>query len=130
MLKAFDINYTNLQELISNWYLFMGLSEIGSYLLTFLSLIIALILIYIVVYIAVGYALRFLHKRLNKFSITKFDNLLIKNKVFKNIGRLIPLIVTINLLPVFFEHYDFANAFFNRIIDIVLVFIWVFLFRG
>lgn len=130
MLKAFDFNFTNLQELISNWYLSMGISKNGSYLLTFLSLIIVLILIYVAVHFVVAYALKFLHKRLNKFSITKFDNLLIKNKVFKNIGRLIPLIVTINLIPVFFEHYSFANAFFNRIIDIVLVFIWVFLFRG
>lgn len=130
MIQTFDFKFTNLQESISNWYVSMGISENGSYLLTFASLIVVLIAIYIAVHLVVVYALGFLHKRLNKFAITSFDNLLIKNKVFKNIGRLIPLIVTINLIPVFFEHYSFANAFFNRIVDIVLVFIWVFLFRG
>ncbi len=130
MLKFLDFKFTNIHDFISNWYLTLGVSENGTHLLTFISLIVILIAIYTLVHFVVTYILKILLNRLNKFSITKFDDLLVKNKVFINLGRLIPLIVTMNLIPLFFENYTIVNSFFNKIIDMFLVLVWVFLIRG
>lgn len=130
MLKFLDLNLNNLYNLLFDTFTKTGMDNNLVSLLTFVSLLIILFAIYNLIYFISLKTFNIIGSRLAKSTVTKFDDLLIKNKVFHYLARLIPLIFIMNLVPVFFSNYKITNSFLNKIIDIALVVVWVLLFRA
>ncbi|MFC3197378.1 mechanosensitive ion channel family protein [Parapedobacter deserti] len=63
-------------------------------------------------------------------STTKFDDYLVRNNVLVHFARLIPLIISINFVPVIFFGFPDWIGPVRKFIDILLVFGWTMLFRA
>ena len=97
----------NLQHLLYDYLYKIGLTETAAKYLNMLALLIALL---IVVFIVDFIIRKILVKTFNKFATTSkssFDDLLISNKVPRNIAHIIPLLLALKFIPTVF--YDFPN---------------------
>ncbi len=65
-----------------------------------------------------------------KRSSTKFDDYLVQNRALVYFARLIPLIISIQLIPVVFSGFPGWIGPLRKFIDILLVVGWVMLFRA
>lgn len=63
-------------------------------------------------------------------SATKFDDYLVRNKALVHFARLIPLIVSINFIPVVFSGFPTWIDPVRKFVDILLVIGWVMLLRA
>ncbi|MFA7447155.1 MAG: mechanosensitive ion channel domain-containing protein [Weeksellaceae bacterium] len=61
---------------------------------------------------------------------TNFDNLLVSYKAPKYVASLIPLFLTMKLLPIVFQDYPNLNAFILIVLKIFTIFILIWIFRS
>lgn len=87
-----------------------------------------------VVLSAVYYVLRkFLVNALAVFakrSTTKFDDHFVRNRAMAQLARLVPLLIAIQFIPVVFSAFPDWIVPVRKFFDIVLVMVWVMLFRA
>lgn len=67
---------------------------------------------------------------LAKRSKTKFDDHLVRNRAMAQLARLVPLLVSIQFIPVVFSAFPDWIVPVRKFFDIVLVIVWVLLFRA
>lgn len=93
-----------------------------------------LLALLVVILSVVYYALRrFLVNSLAllaKRSKTKFDDHLVRNRAMAQLARLVPLLVSIQFIPVVFSAFPDWIVPVRKFFDIVLVIVWVLLFRA
>lgn len=65
-----------------------------------------------------------------KRSKTQFDDHLVRNRALAQLARLIPLIIAIQFIPVVFSAFPDWIAPVRKFFDIVIVVVWVMLFRA
>ncbi len=65
-----------------------------------------------------------------KRSATKFDDHLVRNKAMAHLARLVPLIISIQFIPVIFSDFPAWIGPTRKFVDILLVVGWVLLFRS
>ncbi|MBD0831973.1 mechanosensitive ion channel [Aestuariibaculum sp. TT11] len=91
-------------------FMSLGLSDTTAKYLNMLILFIALLLIVFAVDFVIRKFLRSVFTRFATQSKTNFDDLLIANKVPRNVAHIIPLLITLEFIPlVFFDFQDFEN---------------------
>lgn len=129
-MDILDANLNNLHDLIYNWISGLGVINEGASAITFVCLVVLLLIIYFTINYIVSLTLNKVITRLAKSTPTKFDDLLVENKVFTHLGKLIPLIVVMNLIPAFFSNFTLANSFLNKAVDVFLILVWVMFFRS
>ncbi len=98
-----------------------------------INLFVLLALLFVVLYV-VYYALRkFLVSTLAvlaKRSKTTFDDHLVRNLAMAQLARLVPLLIAIQFIPVVFAAFPDWISPVRKFFDIVLVIVWVLLFRA
>lgn len=67
---------------------------------------------------------------LAKRSKTKFDDHLVRNRAMAQLARLVPLLVSIQFIPVVFSAFPDWIVPVRKFFDIVLIIVWVLLFRA
>jgi len=67
---------------------------------------------------------------LAKRSKTKFDDHLVRNRAMAQLARLVPLLISIQFIPVVFSAFPDLIVPVRKFFDIVLVTVWVLLFRA
>ncbi|MFB2119969.1 mechanosensitive ion channel family protein [Parapedobacter sp. 2B3] len=65
-----------------------------------------------------------------KRSKTKFDDHLVRNRAMAQLARLVPLIISIQFIPVVFSAFPDWIGPVRKFFDVVLVVVWVLLFRA
>ena len=114
-------------NLLYDYLLKTGLSEdTAKYLNMLVLLAFTIIAAFLVHYIIRRILLSFFTSLSSKTK-TNFDDLLIKNKAPKNIAHIIPLIFTLNLIPVIFKDFPYFENFVLKsflVFTIILV-IWI-----
>ncbi|PPL00133.1 mechanosensitive ion channel family protein [Parapedobacter indicus] len=65
-----------------------------------------------------------------KRSATKFDDHLVRNRAMAHLARLVPLIISIQFIPVIFSDFPTWIGPVRKFLDILLVVGWVLLFRA
>jgi miniconductance mechanosensitive channel len=116
-----------IQHLLYDFLISAGLSETSSKYLNMLALLIgALIIIFIVDFI--------MRKLLiNAFTVfahqskSKFDNILVKNKVTRNIAHIIPLIIAIEFIPTVFIDFDYFENIIEKGLQVyaIVLTLWI-----
>ena len=116
-----------IQHLLYDFLISAGLSETSSKYLNMLALLIgALIIIFIVDFI--------MRKLLiNAFTVfahqskSKFDNILVKNKVTRNIAHIIPLILALELIPIVFKDFDYFENIIEKGLQVyaIILTLWI-----
>ena len=98
----------NFSHLLYNYVLKIGISENVATYINMSILLLLLIIVVVIVDYAARKIIRTVSHKISNSSKTKFDDLLISNRVPRNIAHIIPLMIAIGMTPVVFT--DFPNT--------------------
>ena len=96
-----------LKHLLYDYIVTIGFSENAAKYVNMLVLLIILLIIVFTVDFLIRKIIRSFFAKFANETKTNFDNLLLKNKVPRNMAHIIPLIIALQLSPIVFA--DFAN---------------------
>lgn len=115
------------KHLVYDYLISLGLSEQVSEYLNMLILLIGLLIFIIIADIIIKKILIVAFSKFAKHSKTNFDDLLIANKVPRNVAHIIPLLIAIEFVPdVFLDFYNFETIVEKGLIVFAIVLIlWV-----
>lgn len=117
----------SIKHLLYDYLINIGVSEITAKYLNMLGLLIALLLVVFVI----DYILRkILINAFNVFAIkskSKFDNILVKNKVPRNIAHIIPLIIALEFIPIVFQDFLFLENIIEKALQVfgIILTLWI-----
>ena len=119
-----------LSRLLQKYLLEIGITDDNAITLKIIILSFASILtLYIIDYLSKR-VIRLVFTRSARKSKTKFDDLLITNKSPKFIARLIPLSISLYLIPEIFEGLEGVSNILIKINKVLLILVFVFLIRS
>lgn len=99
----------NVSHFLYDYFLELGMAEnVARYLNSLSLLIIAIILVFIVDYI-VWKVIRVISVRLARYTKTNFDDIIISNRVPRYVAHIIPLAFMLELLPLIFTDFPYAE---------------------
>lgn len=111
----------NITHLFFNYFTKAGMPDLWArYLNMVVLLIISLIIIYIIDLVINKILLNLFNKIADKTK-SNFDNLMIKNDVFKKISHIVPFYVALHLIPIIFTDFDSFENIVSKIVSIVYV---------
>ena len=117
----------NLKHIIYNYLISSGMSENTAVYGNMVALgIITLILVFLIDFIIrkllLGFFVRYARK-----SKTSFDNLLVINKTPRNIAHVIPLLVALELTPVIFVDFPYAENIIEKGLQLfsIMLILWI-----
>ena len=116
-----------IQHLLYDYLISAGLSETTSKYLNMLALLIGLLIITFIVDFIIRKLL------INAFTVfadkskSKFDNILVKNKVTRNIAHIIPLILALEFIPSVFIDFDYFENIIEKCLQIfgIILTLWI-----
>lgn len=113
-----------------NYYEVFGVSPVvAKYLNMFTLLLIALIIIYAIDRI-IRIILRAFSVRIAKHTKSPFDDLLLANKVPRNIAHIIPLIIAIKLLPIIFMDFNNIEISILKLLQVLFIVLTLWIVRS
>lgn len=118
---------TNIKHFFYNHLISIGVSENYAKYLNMTALVIALIILLLLVDYIVRKTIRIISHKISKSSKTRFDDLLIANKAPRNIAHIIPLILALELTPMVFSDFLYAENIIEKglkVFGIVLT-LWI-----
>lgn len=105
----------NFSHILYDYFVEQGMAEsTASYLNALGLLIAAVILVYIIDFIA-WKIIRIVSARLAQFTKTNFDDIAVSNRVPRYLAHIIPLAILMELLPVVFTDFQYAENFAIKI---------------
>jgi miniconductance mechanosensitive channel len=117
----------NFRHLLYDYLVSVGLSDTSAkYLNMFLLSIVLLILVFIIDYVI----RKVLVNAFNAFAFrskSNFDNILVKNKVPRNIAHIIPLLIAIEFIPIVFSDFDYIENIIEKGLKVfgIILTLWV-----
>ncbi len=111
----------NIRHILYNFLIEKGISENTAMYLNMLGLLIALLIgVFIVDYITKRLLWRF-SAGVAKRTKTDFDNILITNKLPRNIAHVIPLLILIEFIPQVFTDFELLQIFIEKTLIIITI---------
>ncbi len=111
----------NIAHLVFDYLISLGLSEsLAKYLNMFTLLVVSLLIIYFL-YILIRKVLINISDKLAKKSKSNFDDILIKNRVIRNIANIIPIYIFLEAIPIIFSDFDFIENIILKVVKIVFI---------
>ncbi|WP_242087071.1 mechanosensitive ion channel family protein [Aestuariivivens sediminis] len=117
----------NITHLVYDYLINKGLSESSSAYLNMFALLFGLLIVVFISDFVIRKLIRVSFTKLAVKTKTNFDDLLVTNKVPRNIAHIIPLLLSIKFIPiVFYDFQNFENVFEKglKIFAIVLT-LWI-----
>ena len=109
ILKKEPAMNMNFSHLLYDYFIEQGMAEsTARYLNALVLLLLAILLVYIID-LVVGRVIRLISVRLARFTKTNFDDIGVKNKVPRYLAHIIPLAILMELLPVVFVDFQYAE---------------------
>jgi miniconductance mechanosensitive channel len=130
-IPAFDgshINLSALKELKQHFEAFLHNQHISDAIIPYLVFMVLLIVAGLFLFVSVFVTKKILENVVGRFfkkTSGKWDDLLIKHKLFSAIGYLVSVIVLKATVPALFEDFPRTLVFINRLLDAYLVFVIV-----
>ena len=111
----------NIRHILYNFLIEKGISENTAMYLNMLGLLIALLIgVFIVDYITKRLLWRF-SAGVAKRTKTDFDNILITNKLPRNIAHIVPLLILIEFIPQVFTDFKLVQVFIEKTLIIITI---------
>jgi miniconductance mechanosensitive channel len=111
----------NLKHFIYDLLIEKGLSDMTAKYLNMLSLLLALLLIAFIIDFITKSLLRKFSSGLAKRTKTNFDDILITNKLPRNIAHIIPLLILIEFVPQVFFDFDYAENIIEKTLLVIAI---------
>jgi len=113
-----------------NYYESFGMSPITAKYLNMITLLLtALIVIYVIDYI-IRTVLRALSVRIAKHTKSPFDDLLLANKVPRNVAHIIPLIIALKLLSTVFIDFYVIEIAIRKMLQVLFIILTLWIVRS
>lgn len=117
----------NLNHWLKDYLVSVGLSETTAVYLNMLGLLLALL---IVVFVVDYVTRKLLLRAFNRFaaaSKSNFDDLMVKNKVSRNIAHIIPLLIAIRFIPDVFIDFQTFEDIIEKALDVfaIVLTLWI-----
>lgn len=111
----------NIKHFLYDFFIDRGLSENTSEYLNMLGLLLVLILIaFVVDYVTKRVLWRF-SSSVAKRTKTNFDNILVSNKLPRNVAHIIPLLILIEFVPQVFSDFEIAKNVIEKILKVITI---------
>ncbi|MBQ0786759.1 MAG: mechanosensitive ion channel family protein [Oceanihabitans sp.] len=121
------LNIIPIKHLLYDYLIEFGLSESTAKYLNMLGLFITLLLVAFIIDFIIK---KILINAFNVFAVktkSKFDNILIKNKVPRNIAHIIPLIIALEFIPIVFTDFSYLENIIEKSLQIfgIILTLWI-----
>ncbi|MGA1227287.1 MAG: mechanosensitive ion channel family protein [Tamlana sp.] len=115
------------KHLIFDYLTAQGLSEDMAKVLNMLGLLIALLILIFIVDFAIRKLIRTTFMKLAVKSKTNFDDLLITNKVPRNIAHIIPFLIALKFVPDIFSDFPYFENIFEKGLEVfaIILILWI-----
>lgn len=110
-----------LKDLVADQLAIWNIEGLTNHVLTAIILLILLIIVNYAFYYLIHYALKLPLKTFFKAEEDTFKHKLIKRGIGKNIASLIPLIISVNLIEVWFSDFPVASKWFSMLFKLLIV---------
>ena len=111
-------------------FLSWAISESTAKVLNMLILVVALLILILIIDTITRRLLRFFFAQLAGKTKTNFDDILIANKVPRNIAHIIPLVIAIELIPFVFKDYTFILSPLSKIVGVAAIILTLWIVRS
>jgi len=113
--------------LVYNYLISAGLSESLAKYSNMLALLIVLLIVIILADIILRKIVKKVFNRLADASETHFDDLLITNKTPRNIAHIIPLLVSLEFVPIVFTDFPFVENIIEKALKLfsIVLILWI-----
>jgi miniconductance mechanosensitive channel len=98
-----------------------GIPEITAKYLNMLALLLALLLAAFVIDYVTKRLLRRFSAGLARRTKTSFDDILIENKLPRNVAHIVPLVILIEFIPQVFSDFDYAETVIEKALQIIAI---------
>src|SRR5690606_6268568 len=117
----------SIKHLVYKYLIDQGITDALAKNLNILPLALGLLCIVLIVNFIVRKLLIVVFTQLSKRSKTHFDDLLIANKAPRNVARIVPLLISLQFVPLVFVDFPALKDFFNLVLKVfVIVFsLWI-----
>jgi miniconductance mechanosensitive channel len=117
----------NIEALLYDYLVAIGMSDVTAQYLNAIGLSVILLIIAFIIDLII---VKFLLVLFTKFTIktkTNFDNLLVENKVPKNIAHIVPLIVVLEFIPVIFVDFTYFQNMIEKSLQVfaIILTLWI-----
>jgi len=117
----------NIKHLLYNHLLKLGISEsVATYINMFALLVSVLIIVFIIDSI-VRKIIQSISHKISKNSKTRFDDLLISNKVPRNVAHIFPLVIALELTPIIFSDFSYTENIVEKCLKAfgIILTLWI-----
>ena len=117
----------NLTHFIYDYLVKIGIADVTAKYLNMIALLaIGLLVIFIIDFI-VRRILRGISSQIAKRSKTNFDDILITNKAPRNFAHIIPLILALELVPIIFSDFEYAENIIEKGLEVfgIVLTLWI-----
>ena len=111
----------NIAHLFYNYFTKAGMSELWARYLNMIAILIISLIIIFVIDLIINKILLNIFNKIAEKTKSNFDNLLIKNNVFKKISHIVPFYIALQLIPIIFTDFDSFEVTISIIVRIVYV---------
>ncbi|MFH4965391.1 mechanosensitive ion channel domain-containing protein [Gaetbulibacter sp. M235] len=117
----------SIKHLLYNYLVSLGLSETVSEFLNMLALAIALFIIVFIVDFIIRKILIQIFTQFASKTETNFDDLLIANKVPRNIAHVIPLLIMLEFMPIVLTDFDYCENIVEKSLKVfsIILTLWI-----
>ena len=104
-----------------------GISETNAKYLNMIALLVTSLLIIFIIDYIVRRVLRSISSRIAKTTKTNFDDILITNKVPRNIGHIIPLIIALEFIPIVLIDFQYLENIIEKLLQVfaIVLTLWI-----
>jgi len=116
-----------LKHLLYDYLISIGMTESSATYLNMIALLIALLIIVLIIdfvtrRILLGFSTRFASK-----SKSNFDDIMVTNKVFRNISHIIPLLIALEFVSIVFSDFDYTEKIVEKGLKVfaIVLTLWI-----
>ena len=114
-------------HLLYDYLITAGVSAVTAKILNMVALLIAMLIVVFVVDFVIRKILLSMFSRFAEKSKTNFDDLMVANKVSRNVAHIIPLLITIEFVPYVFIDFPFYENLILKALEVfaIVLTLWV-----
>lgn len=116
-----------LKHILYDFFISIGLSDSNASYLNMIALLIGLLIIVFIIDFIVRKILLRIFSKLAEKSKSNFDDLMVNNKVFRNVAHIIPLLVAIEYVPMVFSDFPYWENIIEKTLIVfgIILTLWV-----
>ena len=117
----------NFKHILYDYFVSLGVSSSSASYLNMVALLIGLLIVIFIIDFIVRRILLTMFSKLAEKSKSNFDDIMVKNKVFRNVAHIIPLIVAVEYVPMVFSDFPYWENIIEKTLLVfgIILTLWI-----